>query len=196
MKMISRRSFWYKSAALFLILALIVSLTGCIVPAAQGPTISGSVTETSQAALPNVADRNVDFDGDGVNDYQIMTRLLVTKVTGVMEGYRGCTLTSTEDLHTHIARATFTATFWGTVGDSKPGAMTYIGTLVTDKSNPAQWVITGRNVVVEGSGSGGLEGITGYGVSIAKGPAAGPFAGDSKWEFRFSSVATTATPSG
>jgi len=159
---------------------------------ATGRVITGSAQAITKAALPNIADRSVDFDGNGTIDYQILTRILVTKYTGLMEGYATGLIQSAEDLATNTARAFLTGTFWGTVGGSEPGAMTFINTLVTDRSNPALWVITTRAVVVEGSGSGGLEGISGYGAYTLSGPPNGPFVGDSTWTFRFSNASGTA----
>jgi hypothetical protein len=158
-------------------------LTACLVPA--GRTISGPVEQISKAALPNIADRSVDFNTppDGVVDYQILTRHLVSQYTGVMKGYGTVLLTGTDDLNTKMTRAFAQGTFWGTVGDSKPGAMTFFGSLVTDKTNSNLWVINSRYTVVEGSGSGGLEGITGHGVSNLTGPGTGPYVGDANWSF-------------
>jgi hypothetical protein len=156
-----------------------------------GKTISGPVEQSSKVALPNIADRSVDFDGNGSIDYQILTRHLVTKYTGIMNGYGTVLLTATDDLNTKMARAFAHGTFWGTVGDSEPGAMTFFGSLVTDKSNPV-WVISARYTVVEGSGSGGLEGITGYGISNLTGPGGGPYSGDANWWLRFSNASGTA----
>jgi hypothetical protein len=197
MKRISRRDIMKTLAAAGAGVAAGGLLSAPAVGKEPGRVISGPVQSTSKVALPNIADRNVDFDGDGSVDYQIQTRLLVTKYTGVMEGYATVLVTCGEDLQAKIAPATLTATFWGTVGDSEPGAMTFTGTLVSDRRNPAEWVISSRLVVVEGTGSGGLEGVTGYGVAVLKGPPVGPFLGDQNWAFRFgnaSGVAFLASP--
>jgi len=72
----------------------------------------------------------------------------------------GNTLTTLAVDTTGIGRASGTGTFWGTVGDSKPGFYTFIDTFTIDTTQtPAP--VTGNLVIVQGSGMGGLVGICG-----------------------------------
>lgn len=172
-----------------ILLSTIIAATGLPIVVSkdgQGRTIKGSVA--SKVTLVQViADNYVDLDGDGVDDLRITTRLLVATHTGVMEGTSTVVQTITEDLHTNIARATATNNFYGKIGDSEPGALTSITTLISDRSDPNLYKFYGSMAVVEGSGLGGLEGICGGGGYQGAGPPAGPFTVTSHYEFRFHS---------
>ncbi len=152
----------------------------------KGRTISGPA-EMEATIVDVIADEYIDIDDDGVDDLRITTRRLVVEFTGVMEGTSTGLQTITQDLHTNIARATNTFTFYGRVGDSEPGAMTTIHTRISDRSDPNLYKFYGTMVVVEGSGMGGLEGICGGGGSYGEGPATGPFTITAYYEFRFHS---------
>jgi hypothetical protein len=151
----------------------------------QGRTISGPA-EFEATVVDVIADSYVDLDDDGVDDLRITTRRLVLEYTGVVEGTGIGLMTITQDLDTNIARASTILTFYGRVGDSEPGTMTIIGTLISDRSGPI-YKAQGTKVVVEGSGLAGLEGICGGGSYQVEGPPGGPFTATADYEFRFHS---------
>lgn len=168
---------------------LALLMPACIVPAVTPtpvPTISGPAQMVTKVVAPDIAVRDVDINGDGINDYQITTRIVATTYTGLMVGNATGLGTSTQDLRTKITRSSLTLTFWGTVGDSKPGTMALNVTLVGDASNPNLYTFASKVVVLEGSGRDGLEGISGGGLVQGQGPStAGPFTLTSNFEFRF-----------
>ena len=132
-----------------------------------------------------IKDRKVDLDDDGVFDLRVTTRQLVSEFLegSVLVGKFVGVQTIWEDLHTNVAHAEFTGTFAGTVGDSEPGTMTLVSTLVSDRSRaPEFFSFDFSTIVLEGSGIGGLEGICGGGTGHGEGP---PFASSSQYEFRF-----------
>lgn len=179
-----------------LLLGLVVIVALSLWSAAYGNepsrTISGSSQFTSVTIMPYIADRLVDLDGDGTNDYRIRTGLQMVTSTGLMNGTFTGYFTNTLDLRTLIQRGNTTFTFWGTVGDSEPGTMTTTTNAILDASNPALLKFKSKPVVVAGSGSGGLEGITGLGVVQDEFPPAGPFVLTADMEFRFSNASGTA----
>ena len=140
----------------------------------------------SEAIIVDVmADKYIDLDGDGVDDVRVTTRRLIVEFTGVMDGTATGLQTIHQDLHTNRARATNIFTFYGRVGTSEPGAMTIIFTRTSDRSDPNLYKFDGTMVVIEGSGLGGLEGISGGGFSLGEGPAAGPFTITARYDFHF-----------
>lgn len=151
----------------------------------QGRTVSGPA-EFEATIVDVIADSYVDTDGDGVDDLRITTRRLVLEYTGVLDGTGIALMTITQDLHTNIARASTIINYYGRVGDSEPGAMTMIVTLISDRSGPI-YKAHGSIVAVEGTGVGGLEGICGGGTYQVEGPPAGPFTATAYYEFRFHS---------
>ena len=191
-----------------LLVALAVMVAVGVWSAAYGNepsrVISGTAAGVTKVVGPSEAVYLYDFSTppDGVNDYEIRTRLQVTKLTGVIEGMTSGPFTSTLDIPTNISRYSMVYTFWGRVGGSEPGVMTIIGTGFADRSKyyeppvgpkPGGVVTLVRYTVVEGSGTGGLEGISGHGTVRGEGPSpAGPFVGTANWEFRFSNASGTA----
>jgi len=149
---------------------LVLLMPACIVPVATptpiptpvGKTISGVGDYVTIAIGDPIVSRTFDVNGDGKDD-TVQTRLSACRHYGVLEGYIVWQGTRTTDGATGITRATATGTFWGKVGDSAPGTMTLTNTSSTDPATlPPGATSTVRQVVVEGSGSGGLEGISGF----------------------------------
>ncbi len=146
---------------------LALLMPACIVPAVTptpSKTISGVGDYVTIAIGDPIVSRTFDVNGDGKDD-TIQTRLSACRHYGVLEGYIVWQGTRVTDGATGITRATATFTFWGKVGDSAPGTMTLTNTSSTDPATlPPGATSTVRQVVVEGSGSGGLEGVSGFGV--------------------------------
>lgn len=157
----------------------------------QGKVISGSASILTTAPCRSepetcIMDRLVDLDGDLVDDYLMTTRQVLHTVTGILEGMGFGTQTITQDLNTNKAYARSLDTFTGTVGDSEPGSFSWVTTFVSDRSQAPdliQW--EGNIVIVEGSGTGGLEGICGGGTYQGSGNAIDGFISTSNYEFRF-----------
>ena len=173
-----------------------VGCTG-ISASVSGGVVSGSVATRSitrcdedappSPPLPACRDDQVgvDIDGDGVGDISILKRFSVNTFMGLVEGTGLLRWTSFVDIEAGTSTFGGVRLFTGTVGDSEPGTMSFIVTGFADTSDLSNFLITTTNVVVEGSGQGGLEGICGGGTTSAQGPAGGPFEGASEFEFRF-----------
>ncbi len=153
---------------LIVVLAVVAMLSLASASAVFGAskTISGVGTGTT-GSIATISTSTFDVNFDGVPD-TVTTSVAWCRHYGVLDGYISWNSTRTT-LGTAtgapgFSRSTNIGTFWGKVGDSAPGTMTITNTGVRDPSFVAPLMSEFRQVVVEGSGSGGLEGVSGFGV--------------------------------
>lgn len=141
-----------------------------------------------------IQDHFIDVDGDGVDDLRITTRTIVATLTGDMNGRRISIQQITQDLETNIATAVAMGEFFGTIGDSEPGAFREIITLLSDRSQaPEFFQFSGTSSVVAGSGTGGLKGICGATTLEGSGP---PFVTVNSFDFAFGAACEGFEPFG
>ena len=159
---------------------------GCsgISAAVTGGIVRGETTLRSFSGA-NIVERFIDLDGDGEDDLRIRARTFLQDLTGILEGQSVAQSIVRRDLQALTTSQAITVVFSGTVGDSEPGTMTWINTVVADLSDPDNFTFKGRIVVIEGSGHDGLEGICGGGTTLGQGPAGGPFSAESDFAFAF-----------
>ncbi len=164
-------------------------------PGTKGRIISGSAS--NEVFAPCLFDQNpimnrtVDFDGDGTDDFILRTCQIISDwYEGVVLGTATGVQQYTINLNTGSSDFTNYLTFTGTVGDSEPGTMTLISTGSLDVSEFPILSWKGTHVVLEGSGSGGLEGICGGGTYEGgrPGPPGTPAITNFECEFRFGDV--------
>jgi hypothetical protein len=90
-------------------------------------------------------------------DYNVVS---IISSNGVQTGRSNALTTLAIDDSTGLGYGTGTGTFWGTVGNSSPGAYSLTDTLTFDSTTtPA--TVSGNWVIVQGSGLNGLAGICG-----------------------------------
>ena len=131
--------------------------------AGAGAEIKAVGTLTTVIPSPDIAQRTQ-------GDLSIISRYSVSTYTGSLQGSTVALQTVVrDDVVEKKAFQTNTGVFWGTLdGFEKPGSFSFIVHLVADRSGcpcpPGSAPFEAKFVVVEGTGSGGLEGICGGGT--------------------------------
>jgi hypothetical protein len=119
-------------------------------------------TLTTMFPSPDIAQRTQ-------GDLFILSRYAVNTYLGSLEGTTVALQTVVrDDVVEKKAFHTNTGIFWGTLDGFEPGSFSFIVHNVVDRSGcpcpPGLTPFEGKFVVVEGTGSGGLEGICGSGI--------------------------------
>ncbi|MCS4537798.1 MAG: DUF3224 domain-containing protein [Thaumarchaeota archaeon] len=144
-----------------LLMASLAAMNSLNVAAASGGEIRATGTESTVIVSPDIAQRTQ-------GDLDIRSRYAVSTYTGSLVGTAVSVQNiARDDVVEKKAFQTNTASFWGTF-NGKSGSFAYIIHIVTDRSAcpcpPGLIPFEYRLVVVEGTGTGGFEGICGGGT--------------------------------
>jgi len=155
-----------RNAFAMVAIALTTLALGGHAPALGGPGSGGAeITATGF----QIATASTTIAQPTLGDLSLTLRYVVIAFTGSLEG---TTVNQQSIVRDDVVEKksfiTVTGTFFGTLNGSEPGSFSFIVHNVVDRSGcpcpPAVTPSQGKFVVVEGTGSGGLEGICGSGT--------------------------------
>lgn len=181
----------------YLSVLLAGSLATILILASIGPSLLASASDDDDSDIISgeststffdisvLEDRFIDQDGDGVDDFQLLTRTGMATWTGLLEGHSTLLQQFRRNLAASISHGDARIHFIGTIGDSEPGSLEFMSTFVADISDPSHVTFTTRYIVIEGLAHEGLEGICGGGTTDGSGPITGPFVSISSFTFAF-----------
>lgn len=127
-------------------------------PAGAGAEIKAVGALTTTFLNPDIASRTQ-------GDLMILSRYALSTYGGPLQGTTLALQTVVrDDAVEKKAFQTNIGQFWGTLEGFEPGSFSFITHNVVDRSNLPATQFEAKFVVVEGTGSGGLEGICGGGT--------------------------------
>ena len=141
---------------------------GLALGASGGGQAGGEITATGF----QIATASTTIAAPTLGDLSITLRYVVLAFTGSLEGTAVNQQSIVrDDVVQKKSFVTATGTFFGTLEGSEPGSFSFIVHNVIDRSAcpcpPGITPSAGKFVVVEGTGSGGLEGICGGGTFVS-----------------------------
>jgi len=149
--------------ALAFSVALILS-TASLVTIAQ-PRAASAGGETKAVGTLTTTFANPDIAQATQGNLVILSRYSLSTYVGSLQGTTVALQTVVrDDAVEKKAFQTNTGLFWGTFEGFEPGSFSFIVHNVVDRSNLPATPFQAKFVVVEGTGSGGLEGICGGGI--------------------------------